>query len=167
MEKENITGMSGITQCAHLKVDDEYLELKSNGKDALAFLFNMQKGIQEQIYGYDFDVIRSSIRSLKAFVDWNEEAIRDEDRELQDAITGIHSYPRCWKPWKAKHDEAMNRSFSDLTKEEVIELQYEWIDKMHFMFNEAIAIGLTPELITNMYAAKNKENRERQVRGNY
>jgi hypothetical protein len=32
------------------------------------------------------------------------------------------------------------------------------------MMNEAIAIGLTPEMITNYYVAKNKHNVERQKR---
>jgi hypothetical protein len=56
----------------------------------------------------------------------------------------------------------MSRSFSDLTEEELKELRYEWVDKLHFMINEAIAIGLTPETITNYYVAKNKHNVERQ-----
>jgi hypothetical protein len=101
---------------------------------------------------------------LKEFIDWNEEAIRDEDREMQNALTGIHTYPSCWKPWKSKHKEAMARPLSDLTEEELKELRYEWIDKLHFMMNEAIAIGLTPEMITNYYVAKNKHNVERQKR---
>lgn len=152
-------------QCANLQVVDEYSTLCTNGKDALSFLFNMQKTIQETVYGYNYDDIRESIRTLKAYIDFNEEAIRDEDREFQNALTGIHTYPKCWKPWKKDHDAAMNRKFSDLTDIEVLELQYEWIDKLHFMLNVAIAIGLTPQLITNLYAAKNKENRDRQARG--
>jgi hypothetical protein len=58
----------------------------------------------------------------------------------------------------------MARSLSDLTEDELKELRYEWIDKLHFMMNEAIAIGLTPEMITNYYVAKNKHNVERQNR---
>lgn len=152
-------------QCAHLQVNDEYTELKNKGEDALAFLFNMQKTIQEQVYGVNFEDIRSTVGKLKQFIDWNEEAIRDEDREFMAALTGIHTYPKCWKPWKGKHAEAMARPYSALTPEEVRELQFEWIDKLHFMLNEAIAIGLTPEMITNLYASKNQENRERQKRG--
>jgi hypothetical protein len=83
---------------------------------------------------------------------------------MQSALTGIHSYPNCWKPWKSKHSEAMARPFSALTDVELKELHYEWIDKLHFLMNEAIAIGLNPELITNFYIAKNKHNVERQQR---
>jgi hypothetical protein len=156
---------NNFQQCAQLEVHDEYSEIREKGEDSLAFLFNLQKGIQEEVYGHNFTEIRSSIRNLKKFIDWNEEAIRDEDREFQAALTGIHTYPGCWKPWKSKHHEAMDRPLSALTQDELKELQYEWIDKLHFMLNEAIAIGLTPETITNYYAAKNAENRDRQRRG--
>jgi hypothetical protein len=155
---------NNFQQCADLEVNNNYQELREKGGDALSLIFTMQKSIQEDVYGYDFTKIQSSIGDLKSFIDWNEEAIRDEDREMQNALTGIHTYPGCWKPWKSKHKEAMSRSLSDLTEEELKELHYEWIDKLHFMFNEAIAIGLTPETITNYYVAKNKHNIERQQR---
>ena len=58
----------------------------------------------------------------------------------------------------------MGRKFSDLTEEELKELHFEWIDKLRFILNEAIAIGLTPEKITDYYIAKNKHNVERQNR---
>jgi hypothetical protein len=151
-------------ECADLEVNNDYQGLREKGEDALALIYNMQKSIQEQVYGYNFEEIQSTIGNLKAFIDWNEEAIRDEDREMQAALTGIHTYPSCWKPWKSKHKEAMARSLSDLTEDELKELRYEWIDKLHFMMNEAIAIGLTPEMITNYYVAKNKHNVERQNR---
>ena len=156
---------NNFQQCAHLEIKDEYSELCKSGKDSLEHLFTMQKDIQERVYGYDFAAIQGSMRELKRFIDWNEEAIRDEDREFQAALTGIHTYPNCWKPWKSKHNEAMERSLSDLTEDELKELHFEWIDKLHFMFNEAIAIGLTPDKITNYYCAKNAENRDRQARG--
>ncbi len=149
-------------QCAGLTVEENYKKLRAEGGDALELIFNMQKSIQEEVYGYKWDEIRSNIGKLKAFIDWNEEAIRDEDRELQAALTGIHTYPNCWKPWKSKHDEAMARSLSDLTEEELKELHMEWIDKLHFFMNEGIALGLNPQLITDYYVSKNLHNIERQ-----
>lgn len=154
--------MTDFQSCADLPIEDVFGQLSSEGKDSLSFIFDLQKDIQERVYGYDFDKIRETVGSLKEFIDWNEEAIRDEDREFQAALTGIHSYPKCWKPWKTKHREALDRPFSALTKDELKELQYEWIDKLHFMMNEAIAIGLTPDMIVNYYAAKNALNRTRQ-----
>lgn len=155
---------SNFQQCAGLEVKEEF---KNNDQDTLGVLMNLQKSIQEKVYGYDFEKIRSSIKDLKNFIDWNEEAIRDEDREFQAALTGIHTFPNCWKPWKSNHEKAMNRSLSDLTEEELLELQYEWIDKLHFMFNIAISIGLDSEKIFNLYHAKNRENIKRQEQGNY
>jgi len=148
--------------CANLEVNNNWTELRESGGDALGLIWEMQKSIQEKVYGYDFDKIQSSIEELKTFIDWNEEAIRDEDREFQAALTGIHTYPNCWKPWKTKHKEALARPFSALTEDELKELRMEWIDKLHFFMNEAIAIGLTPEMILNYYVAKNKENINRQ-----
>lgn len=153
---------ANFQECAQLEINNNYQDLKSKGEDALSLIFNMQKSIQEDVYGYNFDKIRSSIGELKKFIDWNEEALRDEDREMQAALTGIHTYPNCWKPWKSKHSEAMARPFSALREDELKELQMEWIDKLHFMMNEAIAIGLTPETITNYYVSKNLHNIERQ-----
>lgn len=148
--------------CANLEVDNNYEDLRSRGEDALALIFNMQKTIQEDVYGYDFDKLRESIGSLKEFIDWNSEALRDEDRELQQALTGIHTFPGHWKPWKSKHNEAMARPFSELTEDELKELRMEWIDQLHFFMNIGISIGLTPEMITNYYVSKNKENVRRQ-----
>jgi hypothetical protein len=159
--------MANFQECANLKVGDEYQTLCNLGQDSLNYLFFMQKSLQENLFKHDFDKIKSKLSKLKEFIDWNEEAIRDEDREFQQALTGIHTYPGCWKPWKSKHKEAMDRSLSDLTENELKELHYEWIDKLHFMLNIAIAIGLTPEKITNYYCAKNRENIDRQNRGNY
>jgi hypothetical protein len=159
--------MANFQECAHLQVGDEYQDLCNQGLDSLAYLYNMQKSLQENLFKHDFEQLRSKISKLKEFIDWNEEAIRDEDREFQNALTGIHTYPGCWKPWKSKHKEAMERQLSDLTEDELKELQYEWIDKLHFMLNIAIAIGLTPDKITNYYCAKNRENINRQNKGNY
>lgn len=153
--------------CSDLKIGDEYNDLREQGQDALALIYGMQKSIQETVYGYDFDKIRSTIGELKAFIDWNEEALRDESRELASALTGIHTYPNCWKPWKSKHDEAMARPFSALNEEELKELRMEWIDQLHFFMNIGIALGLTPEMMTNYYVSKNARNvaRQRQIGG--
>jgi len=149
-------------QCAQLEIGNEYADLRAKGEDALALIFTMQKTIQEDVYNYNWDKIRESIGSLKAFLDWNEEAIRDEYRELANAVTGIHTYPAHWKPWKSKHKEAMARNLDALTEDELKELRMEWIDILHFFMNQGIALGLTPELITNYYVSKNKHNVERQ-----
>lgn len=163
MENNN----KNFQECAHLEVDNTYETLRANGGDALALIFNMQKSIQEDVYGYDFDELRSSIGKLKEFIDWNDEALRDENREFHTALTGIHSYPNCWKPWKSKHKEAMSRPFSALTPEELKELQMELVDSIHFIFNIMIACNMDEKVLTNYYVAKNAENvrRQKQIGG--
>jgi len=153
--------------CADLEIGNKYQELRADGGDALALIFDMQKSIQTDVYGYDWEKIRSTVGSLRDFINWNEEAIRDEYRELASAVTGIHSFPGHWKPWKTKHNEAMARPFDELTEDEKKELRMEWIDILHFFFNQGIALGLTPEMITNYYVAKNARNiaRQQQIGG--
>lgn len=158
--------MSKYQVCADLEIGNHYQETRKQGQDALELIFNMQKSIQEDVYNYNWEEIRKTVGSLREFVNWNEEAIRDEYRELHQAITGIDSYPGHWKPWKTKHHEAMSRSFDELTENEKKELRMEWIDILHFFMNQGIALGMTPEMITNYYVAKNARNIERQKQVN-
>jgi hypothetical protein len=157
--------MADRNKCSHLKIDDRFSNLDHKG-DTLSTLWNLQKNIQENIYGYNFETIRENLGDLKDFVNWNEEAIRDEFRELAEALGGVNSHGSAiWKPWKKNHREARRKEFTELTPEELMELKFEWIDLMHFMFNIAIAIDLTPNEIYNMYFAKNQENINRQENG--
>ena len=152
-------------KCASLEVEDVYSQLSGEGKDALAAIMSLQKDIQENVYGYNFEKLQERLGDLKKFIDWNEEAIRDEQREFANALGGVYSHGNAlWKPWKSKHAEANNKSFASLTDNEKLELKYEWIDMLHFFINQGLAIGLTPSDVVNLYFAKNKENRDRQQR---
>lgn len=155
-----------FNRCAQLTINygDYQDEIDSSG-DTLGALFNLQKTIQTEVYKTDFEVIQKTLGSVKDYINQCEEAIRDEDREMANALGGERFGSAVWKTWKSKHKEARETPFDSLTKDELLELQYEWIDKLHFMFNEAIAIKLTPELIFAMYMAKNRENIDRQKRG--
>jgi hypothetical protein len=146
--------------CADLTVENLY----AKNFDTLGSLMQLQKNIQETVYGYDFTALQNGpLRELKAFIDWNEEAIRDEQREFANALGGIHSHSNAlWKPWKSKHVEAGNKTLKNLTAEELLELKYEAVDQLHFIFNIFLAIGLEEKELFNLYYAKNKENRNRQ-----
>lgn len=154
-------------KCAQLVIDfEQYWDtLRSPKGDTLGELFELQKSIQTNVYKVDFNEVQKTLGSLKDFIDFNEEAMRDEDREMANAIGGERYGSAIWKKWKAKHLEARAAPFNSLTEDELKELQYEWIDKLHFLLNEAIAINLTPALIFAMYLAKNRENIDRQKRG--
>lgn len=147
-------------QCSHLEIKDEY----SKSSNTLADLMNLQKDIQENVYGYDFKQLQEGkLKNIKSFIDWNLEAIRDEERELQNALGGIHSHSNAlWKTWKSKHKEANEKLFSELTEEELKELRMEWIDILHFIFNIGLAIGMDAQTTFDYYMSKNKENRNRQ-----
>lgn len=151
--------------CAHLEVEDVFSESKNTLED----LYNLQKDIQENVYGYDFDQLRSKpLNEFRQFFDWNYHAIQDELRETFDALGGIKDGigNGVWKPWKKSyHEKAPGMSFNSLSESDKKELQMELIDIQHFLFNMMIASGLTPADLMNMYFAKNKENRERQKRG--
>lgn len=151
--------VANFQECAALEIEN----LFPGSGDTLGDIMNLQRDIQESVYGYNWKNLQEGqIGDLKKFIDWNEEALRDESREFASALTGIHTYPMCWKPWKSKHKEAMARSLKDLTPEELLELKFEWIDQLHFFLNIGLAIGMTPQETYNMYYSKNKENRARQ-----
>ena len=151
--------------CAHLEVEDVFTE----SQNTLADLYNLQKDIQENVYGYDFDQLRSKpLNEFRQFFDWNYHAIQDELRETFDALGGIKDGigNGVWKPWKKSyHEKAPEMSFNSLSESDKKELQMELIDIQHFLFNMMLASGITPADLMNMYFAKNKENRERQKRG--
>ena len=151
--------------CAHLEVEDVFSESKNTLED----LYNLQKDIQENVYGYDFNQLRSKpLNEFRQFFDWNYHAIQDELRETFDALGGIKDGigNGVWKPWKKSyHEKAPEMSFNSLSESDKKELQMELIDIQHFLFNMMLASGLTPADLMNMYFAKNKENRERQKRG--
>lgn len=168
MEQENKTPQNtNFQQCAHLEIPDIHSEL--GNVDTLTNLMDLQKNIQEQVYGYNFEELQNGpLSELKKFIDWNEEAIRDEQREFATALGGVHSHGNnLWKNWKSKHKEANAKSLKDLTQEELLELKYEMIDIFHFMFSISISIGLSGKEFFNMYHAKNLENKVRQATGNY
>ena len=151
--------------CKDLDVVDEF----SKSENTLADLYNLQKDIQENVYGYDFDKMRSSmtLEQFRQFFDWNYHAIQDELRETFDALGGIKDGigNAVWKPWKKDHVKASNTTFNDLSEDDKKELKMELIDIQHFLFNMMLAVGMTPDELYNYYFAKNKENRDRQQRG--
>lgn len=166
MEQENTTPKNtNFQQCAHLEVPDIHSEL--GNIDTLSNLMDLQKSIQEQVYGYNFEALQNGpLSELKKFIDWNEEAIRDEQREFANALGGIHTHKdSLWKNWKSKHKEANAKSLKDLSPEELLELKFEGIDILHFIFNIFNSIGIDGKELFNMYHAKNIENKNRQVRG--
>jgi hypothetical protein len=160
-EAENSALKKNQQVCSHLEIEDFY----SSSKDTLGDLMELQKEIQEKVYGYDFEHVQSTLGTVKEFIDWNYAADQDEWRELYNALGGVDSHGSAvWKPWKTKHKEALAKPFADLSESEKKELHMEIVDRFHFFLNICLATGLDTKTLFNYYYAKNKENRERQKR---
>lgn len=151
-------------KCADLEVEDLY----SLSTSTLADMYNLQKDIQENVYGFDFKAMQEgSLEDMRKFFDWNYHAIQDELRETFDALGGIDNGigNAVWKPWKGDHQKASSMKFNEMTPSDLKELKMELIDIQHFVFNMMLAAGITPDELFNYYFSKNKENRSRQQRG--
>lgn len=170
----NLTPIPSITnnqvnfqECAHLEIEDIF----ATSENTLADLYNLQKDIQENVYGYDFSKLQAGpLPELRQFFDWNYHAIQDELRETFAALGGMSDgiANGVWKPWKkAYHEQAPNMSLNDMSERDLKELKMELIDIQHFLFNMMLAVGMTPEELMNFYFAKNAENRRRQSTGTY
>lgn len=148
--------------CSTLEIQDSWKEKN----DGLEDLYELQNKIQTEVYGYDFEYMREEMSRIREFFDLNNLAIKDEQMEQHEALGGVDSYGNAiWKPWKKDHEKANNRMLFDLEENEIVELKFELIDELHFLFNKMLAVGMTTKEIYNMYYAKNLENIKRQKRG--
>lgn len=154
--------------CSDLIIEKLYNKEPGSG-DYLDNLFMLQKDIQENVYGYDFEKMRSQpLSEMKNFFMWNTHAQADEAHEAMDALGGIHDGigSAAWKPWKRDHVISKKKSFNELLSDnDKVELKMELIDELHFLFNKMHAAGMTTAELYDYYFSKNKENRERQERG--
>jgi predicted DNA-binding protein YlxM (UPF0122 family) len=147
-------------KCADLTVTDYHSEIK----DTFGVIYNKQKELQKRL-GFDFK--DWSLDKIAKFWTVNKHAMSDELNEMFDALGGINDgiASSAWKYWKKDNAKAEKMTISDLSKEDKLELYYEWIDGLHFYMNFAISIGMTEKDIVNLYMAKNAENHDRQDRG--
>lgn len=150
--------------CSNLEIEDLYTKSTNSLND----LFMLQKDIQENVYGYNFNELREgSMTDFTKFIFWNVQAQHSEIQEGLDALGGIKDGigSGAWKPWKKTNKLLPEMKFNEMSNPDKIELKMEYIDELHFLFNKMHAVGMTTEELFNMYFAKNKENRDRQQRG--
>ena len=151
-------------QCKDLEIEDVF----SNSTNTLADIYNLQKDIQENVYGYDFEALQNGpLSEMVKFWQWNIHAQIDEIHEGMDALGGIKDGigSGVWKPWKKDNVKTHTMSLKDLSENDMKELKMELIDELHFLFNKMLSVGMTPQELMNFYFAKNKENRNRNSRG--
>lgn len=164
-ENNNENNNVNFQECAHLEIEDVF----ATSENSLYDLYNLQKDIQENVYGYDFTKMQNGpLPELRKFFDWNYHAIQDELREAFNALGGMSDGigNGVWKPWKKAYTEqAPNMTYTDMSERDKKELKMELIDIQHFLFNLMLSVGMTADELMNYYFAKNEENRNRQKRG--
>ena len=147
-------------KCAELALQDSDTAVK----DTLGLVYNKQIELQSRL-GFNFE--NWTLKEIADFWCVNKHAMSDELNEMFDALGGVNDgiASAAWKYWKQDNAKAADMTVADLSKEDRLELFYEWIDGLHFYMNFAISIGMTAEDIVNLYMAKNAENHDRQNRG--
>lgn len=112
--------------------------------DKLNEMYKMQKVLHDRVTKNNSRFPNTFEQKLFAIA----YAIQNECTEAQNELS--------WKWWKQK---------SELTKEKLENLQFEWIDLIHFVLDGAIELGLTPNDIYKLYKQKNEINHKRQDDG--
>lgn len=171
--------MAEFNSCASLINKEDYEKAKLEyereliaGRDPLCVLFSMQKSLQDKLADSLGRIPRiEDIKTKGQLYDWIEDqelALRDEHRELVEAIAGMEKPEKdrsaIWKKWKAKYNELRNEPISSLSDFEQKELKFEIIDALHFYINKLLALGIDPKEMFILYYLKNKENFARQER---
>lgn len=166
---------NNANECKDLVIEDKYNQLKTEGKDPLQVMIDMQKSLQEDLYfptaeheSYQSLKFRDfNLRQAKDFLLMNEHALVDELHEMMDALGGIKDgiSSAAWKPWKKDHKKITDIKLKDLSEGDLKELKMEAIDAWHFFMNILCTLNVSAEELTNYYFSKNKENIARQERG--
>ena len=90
-------------------------------------------------------------RELASYIKEQSLWVEDEIHEMIREIPYV-------KPWSSKYDLMTDKE----KKSQMMKAKEEFIDIITFLFNIALALGLTAEEIQRMYLEKNKINHKRQ-----
>lgn len=144
--------------CDHLEVGDQIWK-------EFDVIFDLQKELQENTYGYKFNDM--TMTRLVQFLLMNKHALEDEMSETMDAVGGIHDGigPAAWKPWKKENQHTDSMCIRDLSKRDRQELLMEIVDQFHFFMNQVVSCGFTGSDLVNGYLAKRGENIRRKNEG--
>lgn len=143
------------------------------GQDPLQVMLDMQKSLQVRLatdrdYCYHPDKLATA-GDVVAWMREQKDCIDDEFRELLTSLgemsKGEKDASGVWKKWKARYQEAQAKPISEMSPEDQLEIKFELIDIMHFVFNMAIGLNMSAEEMFKLYYLKNAENFARQDRG--
>lgn len=171
--------MAHFNECSQLiagvdKAEEAYFNtLIHEDKDPLQVMLDMQKSLQVRLandreYCYHPDKLATA-GDVVAWMREQKDCIDDEFRELLTSLgemsKGEKDASAVWKKWKARYTEAQAKPISEMSPEDQLEIKFELIDIMHFVFNMAIGLNMSAEEIFKLYYLKNKANFERQDHG--
>ena len=170
--------MAHFNECSQLiagvdKAQDAYNDVLKGNDDPLQIMLDMQKSLQVRLandreYCYHPDKLATA-GDVVAWMREQKDCIDDEFRELLTSLgemsKGEKDASAVWKKWKARYQEAQAKPISEMSPEDQLEIKFELIDIMHFVFNMAIGLNMSAEEIFKLYYLKNKANFERQDNG--
>jgi uncharacterized protein YoxC len=164
-----------LDESAYKEAEDLYESILAKGEDPYQTIMNMQNQLQDDLAKKlpKYNKSPYELKTMGDILDWvrkNEEAMRDEFRELYNAMgqmsKGEKAASSIWKNWKANHDEARNVKYADFSDSDKAELMFEAIDIVHFWTNIMNGLGFDAKEMFIMYALKQAENLKR-YKNNY
>ena len=144
-------------RCAHLYRGHHAVAAEIDGNDLLRDIFRRQLDFQLK-YAREWagltgrpDITRGNEEMAHALTIIKENWVNlcAEFGELIDRLPY-----KSWKVYKSKS-----------TRAEVLEMQFEAVDMLHFLINIMMGLGMSAERTYNMYVSKNDENVKRQKEG--
>ena len=170
--------MPHFNECSHLiegagKATAEYDYALQTAKDPLQIMLDMQKSLQVRLatdreYCYHPDKLKTA-GDVVGWMREQKDCIDDEFRELLTSLgemsRGDKDASAVWKKWKSRYQEAQSKLISEMSSEDQLEIKFELIDIMHFVFNMAIGLNMSSEEMFKLYYLKNAENFNRQNNG--
>ncbi len=171
--------MAHFNECSQLiagadKAEARYAGIvRQTGGDPLQVMLDMQKSLQVRLandreYCYHPDKLKTA-GDVVGWMREQKDCIDDEFRELLTSLGEMHRGDKdasaVWKKWKSRYTEAQNKPISEMSLEDQLEIKFELIDIMHFVFNMAIGLNMSAEEMFKLYFLKNVENFARQDSG--
>jgi len=159
---------------AFKEAEELYNKILLKGENPTQMMFDLQLSLQqelaEKLPKYNADP--SKLETMGEIIDHlqrQDDSIADETRELYLSLgemsRGDKEASAIFKPWKARHDEARNRKFDEISQEDKLEILFEMIDQIHFVMNKMIGLKMDAKDMFILYYLKQKENMRRYNSG--
>lgn len=142
--------MNPQNKCAHLF--DQDLNYDITIDQMLDLQKNLQKFLAKKGKAIDHDSA-----TFKEKVDDISRQWRNMNLEMAELLERLP-----FKEWKTYGEDELNGNLSDETR---LEIMFEAIDVLHFLFNIFLCLDIDGKTLRKLYVTKNKENLDRQNRG--